>query len=143
MKALTVCQPWAWMIVHGHKLIENRTWRWGAGETRRLLIHAGKSRAWIHACDDPELYLRIRSLPAPEELVFGAIVGAVDVVDYCGPDDPRVVDDPFAQGPCCWILENPEVFAVPIPFRGRQRIFDVPAAELPGLEADRRKAVAR
>lgn len=26
MKALTVCQPWAWAIVHHTKRIENRSW---------------------------------------------------------------------------------------------------------------------
>lgn len=38
--ALSVMQPWAWLIVNGHKDIENRTWR-----THRrgpVLIHAGK-----------------------------------------------------------------------------------------------------
>ena len=40
MLALSIRQPWAWLIVHGWKDIENRTWR-----TRvrgRFLIHAAK-----------------------------------------------------------------------------------------------------
>jgi hypothetical protein len=27
MKALSIKQPWAWLIVNGHKDIENRDWR--------------------------------------------------------------------------------------------------------------------
>lgn len=37
--AISVMQPWAWLIVNGHKDIENRDWR----HSRRgpVLIHAG------------------------------------------------------------------------------------------------------
>ena len=39
MKALSIKQPWAWLIVNGFKDIENRTWRTKIrGE---FLIHAG------------------------------------------------------------------------------------------------------
>jgi hypothetical protein len=45
VKCLTVCQPWAWAIVHGRKHVENRTW---ATDYRGpLLIHAGGSRRWL------------------------------------------------------------------------------------------------
>ena len=27
MKVIVVRQPWAWLIVHGYKDIENRSWR--------------------------------------------------------------------------------------------------------------------
>lgn len=39
MMALSIRQPWAWLIVSGHKDIENRSW----ATTRRgeILIHAG------------------------------------------------------------------------------------------------------
>ncbi len=40
MKALSIMQPWAWLIVNGHKDIENRNW-----PTRfrgPVYIHAGK-----------------------------------------------------------------------------------------------------
>ena len=45
MKALSVCQPWAWAIVHGIKKVENR-WR----PTRHrgpLVIHASRSRRYL------------------------------------------------------------------------------------------------
>ena len=40
MLALSIQQPWAWLIVNGHKGVENRDW-----DTRQrgdILIHAGK-----------------------------------------------------------------------------------------------------
>ena len=37
--ALSIQQPWAWLIVHGYKRIENRSWR--CTSHRPILIHAG------------------------------------------------------------------------------------------------------
>jgi hypothetical protein len=39
--ALSIRQPWAWLIVNGHKDIENR--EWGTGFRGPLFIHAGKT----------------------------------------------------------------------------------------------------
>jgi hypothetical protein len=38
IKALSIRQPWAWLIVQGDKDIENRSTTY----RRRVLIHAGK-----------------------------------------------------------------------------------------------------
>jgi hypothetical protein len=41
MRALSIRQPWAWLIVHGFKPVENRDW---ATDYRGpLAIHAGKT----------------------------------------------------------------------------------------------------
>src|SRR5580765_3071606 len=40
MKALSIRQPWAWLIVNGHKPVENRSWP--TKYTGKLLIHAGQ-----------------------------------------------------------------------------------------------------
>ena len=120
MKAITVRQPWASMIVRGIKRVENRTWC-PNGHRGPLAIHAGLNRSELHRCDDP-------SYPAVDELEFGAIVGVVDLVD-CLPlaeylaDRP---DDPLAKGPYCWILANPRVLTPSVPYSGRQRLFDIP-----------------
>lgn len=52
MKALSIRQPWAWLIVNGYKSIENRTWNTRIRGT--ILIHAGKGfdkegYAWVRA----------------------------------------------------------------------------------------------
>ena len=39
---LSIRQPWAWLIAHGWKNIENRTWP--TGYRGRFLIHAAAER---------------------------------------------------------------------------------------------------
>ena len=73
MKALTIRQPWASLIVDGEKRVENRTWP--TKYRGPLLIHAGKSRLEV----DRD---QARRLP------FSAIIGQVEVVDC--PGVPRV-----------------------------------------------------
>jgi hypothetical protein len=84
MKALSVRQPWAWLIVHGWKNIENRDW-----PTRvrgRVLIHAGKTmtRGDYDACI---LFIMASgmSVPVPPfddpDLHRGGIVGETEILD--------------------------------------------------------------
>jgi hypothetical protein len=116
MKALSVCQPWAWAIIHGPKRIENRT-----RPTRHrgpLLIHASKSQRY-RGGDYSGL---LPDLPPWEELVFGALIGVVDVVD-CVPFE-EVRDDPFAIGPWCWVLDRPRSFS-PVGCKGQVNLFNV------------------
>lgn len=118
MKALTVCQPFAWAIIHGPKKIENRTWP--TDYRGPLAIHAGKSRKWL--CP----VLRDGTpAPAPAEMAFGAVIGRVKLVACVRRRDPRVIEDPFAEGQWCWVLEDPEPIE-PHPWRGKQRLFEVP-----------------
>mgnify|MGYP001114609934 CR=1 FL=1 len=62
MKALSIRQPWAWLIVHAGKNIENRSWR--SHYHGRFLVHAAKgmtrqeydeAKAWAHACGAIEI----------------------------------------------------------------------------------------
>ena len=47
MKAITISQPWAHLIVRGEKRVENRTWP--TEHRGPLAIHAGKSLAELDA----------------------------------------------------------------------------------------------
>jgi hypothetical protein len=135
MRALTVCQPYASLIVGGSKRVENR--RWPTRYRGPLLIHAGKSTAWLDrwAAGVPA------DIPLPDPLPMGAIVGQVEVVTCLSIEE--VVGSrrghlawldrhPHAEGPWCWILQRPEQYAVPIPYRGSQGIFDVGMHALAG-----------
>lgn len=101
MKALSVRQPWADLIVTGQKAIETRSWR--TAYRGRLLIHAS----------------RHGSTP-------GAIVGEVTLID-CIPVDtlsPAVLRDEapfgdFSPGRFAWLLRDAQQYATPIPARGR------------------------
>jgi hypothetical protein len=140
MRVLTVCQPYAWALVSGPKRIENRTWP--TSYRGPLVIHAGLSRDWMR--DRME-----DGTPVPvADLVFGAIVGVVDLVACVRPEEYRRTDfalpsevyrrtdfaipftfDPrqlaFAEGPWCWVTANPRAIA-PMPHRGAQGLWYLP-----------------
>src|SRR5215472_2285942 len=74
MKALSVCQPWAWAIVHGLKTVENRY-----RPTRHrgpLVIHASRSRRYL----GKDFANLLPGLPPADRLDFGVLVGVVEVV---------------------------------------------------------------
>lgn len=125
MKALSIRQPWAWLIVNGHKDIENRSW-----PTRfcgEFLVHASKGMTRAEY-DDVDLMIaldeRLRHvrLPAFEQLERGGIVGRASIfgcVSYSS--------SPWFFGPQGFVLRN----ALPlpfVPFKGALGFFEVPDA---------------
>lgn len=67
VKCLTVCQPYAELIAMREKRIENRSW--SCGYRGPLVIHAGKSKAWLsddYTLEYPEI--------DPPRMAFGAAV---------------------------------------------------------------------
>ncbi len=122
MKALTIGQPWAWAIIHGQKRIENRTWR--THYRGPLAIHAGLSRKWLRD-------VLPDGTPVPDGLAFGAFLGVVELVD-CVPF-AEAPAGPFAEGPYCWLLENPRPLPEPVSWPGAQSIWTVPEEIEPKL----------
>ena len=134
MRVLSVWQPWAWLVVHGYKDVENRTWRpnepWSYPE--RIYIHAGKREDWTAWRGIREFYPDIWDLMcAPGQVVvsgtwrkalpYGAIVGEVEITDIVKNSPSR-----WAQlGYWHWILAKPVAYNVPIPCRGRPGLFEV------------------
>lgn len=82
MKALSIRQPWAYLIVHGHKDIENREWRsdnFALKFRGEFLIHTGLNLDDDFSIDGlPEA---ARKIPPYGELPRGGIVGIAEVVD--------------------------------------------------------------
>jgi hypothetical protein len=119
MRTLTICQPYAHAIIHGTKRCENRDWN--MRYRGPLLIHAGKSRAWISK----------DALGCYPGIVFGAVIGRVEVVD-CLEAEAYVAkygDDAWGCfGRFCIRVVNPLAFAQPIPWKGQLGLFDVPDA---------------
>ncbi len=115
MKALSIQQPWASMILCEGKDIENRTW-----ETKirgRIFIHVGKNYSvdghlWI------ENHFGIK-VPAECSVLLGGIIGSVEIVDCVTSHDSKWFFGPFG-----FVLKNPIV----LPFReckGRLGFFEV------------------
>lgn len=125
MKALSIRQPWAWLIVNGHKDIENRTW-----PTQRrgpILIHAGKAMTQTEY-EDVCRFLESKDclrhlnaiLPVPVDLERGGIVGQAEITG-CVNDHPS----PWFMGEYGFLVRN----AKPLPFRrltGSLGFFEVP-----------------
>lgn len=117
MKALSIRQPWAWLIVNGYKDIENRTW-----PTRirgRIYVHAPKlpDPGWFPAL---AAEVRSREIDVPANLALGALVGEVDIVG-CVTESTS----PWFAGPYGFTLSNPLAYQAPVPFRGRLGFFEV------------------
>jgi len=117
-KALSIRQPWAWLIVNGHKDIENRDWLTHfRGE---VLIHAAKGMtrdeyAFAFALAEENGV----KLPPFGELERGGIVGRAEIVDCVDQDA-----SPWFFGDFGFVLKN----ARPLPFRplkGRLGFFKV------------------
>ena len=113
--ALTVRQPYAWLIVAGLKPIENRTW---STTYRGPLLIAAAVR--LHDHPIPEIEQRYGVHIDRDALMFGGIIGRVNLVDVVRSHASR-----WFHGPFGWVFERP----TELPFhkvRGQQTLFDVP-----------------
>ncbi len=124
LRAFSIMQPWAWLIVNGHKDIENRDWKpWNHGLKfrGRVLIHAGKRmdtgamddlRQGVHPVTGDEL-----TLDLPDVFELGGLIGEVDLVDCVTSSDSA-----WFVGPYGFVLRNPKPLAFR-PCRGQLGFF--------------------
>ena len=117
-RVLTIRQPWAWAIIYGGKDVENRSW-----STRHrgpLLIHAGSAF-------EPLGYESVQQLatqqpPPPGELIHGAIIGVVELVDCVrGSHSKWAVAYQWH-----WCLRNPQPCDEPVPCPGQRGLWRPP-----------------
>ena len=131
MLALSIRQPWAWMILHGGKDVEKRDWP--THQVRgRVLIHAAKTMSaeeWRHAWNfsrgtDAPVKASLAGLTR-ENIQRGGIIGSVEIY-ACVTHSPSH----WFVGKHGFLLRDPR----PLPFapwRGMPGFFDVPVEELP------------
>lgn len=133
MKALTICQPYAHLIVLGKKRVENR--EWFTAYRGPLLIHAGKSRAWLDIEVDSERGEHdYQTLIPLRDMAFGAVVGLASLVDclhidriHLGQYDakyPWLKSHEHANGTWCWVLERVKRFVSPASMKGALGLWD-------------------
>lgn len=124
MIAISIRQPWAWLILHAGKDIENRDWK--TPYRGRCLIHASKSATKQDYQDAIDFITSQRfdhlsiALPAIDQFDRGGIVGSVDIV---GCTDTS--DSPWFVGDYGFILRNPKPLPF-TPYKGRLGFFNVP-----------------
>jgi hypothetical protein len=113
MRALTVRQPWAWAIIHGDKRIENRNWknRYTIG---RIAIHAGLGD------DGFDNYPKRKKRPQRHQLVYGAIIGVVEIVDVV-----TTHQSVWFEGKYGWVLRNPRPLRKSIKCKGKLGLWEL------------------
>lgn len=121
MKTLSIKQPWASLIAHGIKNIENRTW---ASKYRgRIYIHASATYA-AKELQSLLTYEQFNAIPnnLQNEFLRGiwkrsAIIGEVDIVD-CVINHPSIwaqqSGGQFNKPIYNWVLANPVLYDEPI-----------------------------
>lgn len=120
MKALSIRQPWAWLIIHGGKDIENRSW--GTKYRGRFLVHASKGMTKGEYEDAAEFAASIGvTVPPASELLRGGVIGSVELVD-----SQNTSASPWYMGQKALVLREPR----PVQFiraTGQLGFFDVPS----------------
>lgn len=123
MKAISVRQPWAWLLFHG-KRVENRDWYCGHRGVLGIQAALKMTRyEYDDACDfvyrfDPVL---AKSIPSRDSLVYGAMLGSVLMTD-CVTEH----SSPFFLGQFGHVYTDPRLLALPVPRRGQLGIWDCP-----------------
>jgi len=117
IKILSIKQPWSWLIVNGHKNIENRDWRYEPKFRGTFWVHAGKQI-------DKEAYMfyfqHFRDMPVIKDLELGGIVGQAEMVDCV-----RKSSSEWFEGPLGFVLIK--AHTVPFhPLKGQLGFFNVP-----------------
>lgn len=141
MKAITVLQPWATLLVTGKKHIETRSWK--TNYRGEILIHTGKKDPLFGFCmmtDNtkkrvlrvlglPEIFNRFQKFPTGEILGKAILADCVLIdkeiaalIKEQRPDEYAFGD--FTPGRYAWVMENPVAFDKPIPARGKQGLWN-------------------
>ncbi|WP_020673845.1 ASCH domain-containing protein [Amycolatopsis nigrescens] len=124
-RALSIRQPWAALILAGHKPVENRTW--ATGYRGRLIVHTG--RQIDQAMLDVLAEHGITGLPT------GAYLGSVQLIGVHHADDCGGCTPWSEPGVWHWCLTRPRVLTEPIPGPGQLGLFTPPPAVLAAVTA--------
>lgn len=127
MKALTLWQPWAFLVARGYKLVENRPWtppKDLIGE--RFAIHAGKRFEvgdWEGLLD--VALARGISIPNRADITLGAIIGTAKLECVVLAGDALGDQRQWFAGPFGWLLSDTRYLTEPVPWKGALGLWKV------------------
>lgn len=130
MKAISLWQPWASAIALGYKRHETRSW-----PTRHrgpIAIHAAKrwtrdERDWCRHFAAQLGDMRLLDPPRGAIVAVARLVAATKMEDVVASlSRQEVALGNYAPGRHAWRLEDIRNLTTPIPFTGRQGIFEIP-----------------
>ena len=122
MRCLSVCQPFAELIVQGKKTIELR--RWNTKFRGEFLVHAAKN-ILTEECKRMKI--------SQSTITTGAIIGKVNLVDVKKYDSNKEFKNDkekhhsisnHIKNKHGFILERPKKLRVPIPYLGKLNFFE-------------------
>lgn len=132
VKAITLYQPWASLIILGAKRFETRSW--GSEYSGLLVIHAGKTLE-VNTGDPRFMsHLYASGITDYRKLPLSAAVGVVwkgkcyrgrSVLPHIDERE-KTFGNFDGDDRVAWELENPVAFEPPVPMRGRQGLWDWP-----------------
>jgi len=131
MKAISLLQPWATLVVMGIKTIETRSW--GTKHRGAILIHASLGKSGSIFAGEPDF----------KKLPFGAIIGQATITDVIRVEHLAMTDEminrltleekafgDYSEGRHAWMLEEHLQFDKPIAARGTLSIWEYPNPNL-------------
>lgn len=117
MKAITLTEPWASLVVAGRKTIETRSWPTSVRE--RIAIHAAKAMPGFAREAALEFGLD------PDQLPRGLVLGSVQLVACARTEEVRrsvrpeeLVFGDFGNGRWAWLFVDPLAYEERLPARG-------------------------
>lgn len=142
MRAISLWQPWATLIAIGAKRIETRCW--DAKYTGPLAIHASKKRMgadeacmlWNSGITSP-----MNAILSTTQFPFGSVIAVCNldlVTSIVGGNGVGMLGTGaivggleykfgnYEAGRFAWMLSGIKQLKNPIPWKGRQKFFDVP-----------------
>ena len=132
MKCLSVCQPFAELIVQGKKTIELR--KWNTKFRGEFLVHAAKN-----ILEEDCKRMKI----SPKTVTTGAIIGKVNLVDVKKYESDKELNkdkkkhhsvSKYTKNKYGFILENPKKLRVPIEYIGKLNFFEFHPDEIKNNE---------
>ena len=134
MKAISLWQPWASLMAYGFKTIETRSW--ATLYRGPLLIHAAKRKMdLIHSKAVADF--EAAGIDWVDGLPFGCLVCQVNLYNIVlikpGYIGREIAHGDFRLGRSAWMTNDLKRFQEPIPYRGRQGLFDVDLPEFSSM----------
>lgn len=129
--AISIRQPWAWLIMHGGKDVENRTWNYVPKRRGRIWIHAAKGmtqdeyeEARFCAENIWEQAGEKHRFPKFGELERGGIIGSAEIIGYLDNDTSKEALYPWYFGNLGIVLHDPQPCEF-VPLKGALGFFSV------------------
>lgn len=153
MKALSLTQPWASLVVMGEKKLETRSWM--SRHFGLTAIHASqglpkKAKIFSHENKFVKPLFNQEWFEFTDQFTLGAIIGTVEVIGYLPTErftsenevDRKIVKQftgedftekeksfgIYTEERFVWILKNPRILETPIPCKGALSLWEVPKA---------------